>query len=154
MGSRSVTGQLARVHLSRTFHRERQIKRMLREVVLTNWLSLWWKRDDIVDAYGATVYTGDNQCGLEAGAQRVFGQPVSELSTARIATLIAMIRAPNYLDPVCHPERALEARNTFLVQMRLASLLTESEAWSAIAEPLGTVSECAERKNTEPARFD
>jgi hypothetical protein len=142
-----ATYHLARVHLSSTFLRERHLKRQLRELALANWLSLWWSRDDIVDAYGAVVYMGSSRSGLEAGARHVFGQPISELSTARLAMLVTMIRSPNRYDPACHPECALEARNAFIVRMREALLLTESEAKSAIAEPLGAISACEERKD-------
>ena len=150
--SKGVTWQLARVHLGRlassgVLPREREIAWHFRGLALVSWLSLSWTRDEMVDAYGAVVWMGSHRFGLEAGARHFYGQCVSELSPPRLAMVIAMVRAPRRLDPACHPERALDARNAFLARMSTASLLSASEAATAMAEPLGVTVACEERDN-------
>jgi hypothetical protein len=142
-----VRAQLGRLTSSGVLPRERQITRHFRGLALVGWLTLWWTRDEMVDAYGAVVWMGDHRFGLEAGAQHFYGQHISELSPHRLAMVIAMVRSPRRLDPACHPERALAARNAFLARMSTASLLSASEVATAMAEPLGVTVACEERDN-------
>jgi penicillin-binding protein 1A len=150
--SNGVTPHLVRVHLGRlassgVLPRKREITRHFRELALASWLSLWWTRDEMVDAYGAVVWMGGRRFGLEAGAQHFYGQHISELSPPRLGMLIAMVRSPGRFDPACHPERALDARNAFLARMSTASLLSASEVATAMAAPLGVTTACEERDN-------
>jgi membrane peptidoglycan carboxypeptidase len=138
---------VARAHLgilttSGALPRERTIRRHLRELALASWLSVLWTRDELIDVYGATVWTGADRYGLDATARHLFGSPVDSLPPAQLALVIAMVRSPSRLDPECHPDRALDARNQFLARMRSASLLGETAAQAASAEPLGVHGLC------------
>lgn len=140
--SHLVRGHLGALTTDGELPPDSTIRRHIREMALTTSLSLSWTREELTDAYGAVVWTGDNRYGLEAGAQYFFGQAVADLSPARLALLIALVRSPRRLDPACHPDRALEARNAFLGRMNAASLMSSSAVAASMSQPLGVSAHC------------
>src|SRR5690606_36519677 len=55
--------------------------------------------------------------GIEAAARTYFQKPARELTLPEAATLIGMLKATVYYNPVRHPERSHARRNTVLQQM-------------------------------------
>ena len=74
--------------------------------------------------------------GLNAGAQYYFAKTLDQLSIAEMTLLIAISRAPNYYNPVTHPAKALERRNTALEILLHKNLITQQEYEQALKEPL------------------
>jgi hypothetical protein len=60
--------------------------------------------DTVLDA----AYFGGDAHGMREGAMRVYGQPLERLDEARVHVLVALMHAPNALDPWCHADRLRE----------------------------------------------
>jgi hypothetical protein len=67
-----------------------------------------WPVEQQLDTVLANTYFAPDVRGLHAGSLNVFGVPASRLDPARLHLLIALARAPRYLDPWCHPDRLRE----------------------------------------------
>ena len=146
-GSRPATW-LARVHLGELhaaglLARERHLRYIVRECILALWLTTFWSQDEMLDALGAIGWTGDQRYGLEAGAQYYFRRPLARLTSAEVATLIAILRSPRVFDPACHPDRTVDARNAVLGRLQTAGAITPVEATKAMATPLTTSTACS-----------
>ncbi|MBP7147290.1 MAG: transglycosylase domain-containing protein [Acidobacteria bacterium] len=67
---------------------------------------------DILRAFLATAYLGESPAGpvngFPEGARRWFGKELGELDDREFLGLVAMLPAPNMLDPVRHPRENAE----------------------------------------------
>lgn len=63
--------------------------------------------------------------GFNAGAQHYFAKTLDQLSIVEMTLLIAISRAPNYYNPVTHPAKTLERRNTALEILLNKNLITQ-----------------------------
>src|SRR5260370_36033719 len=66
-----------------------------------------------------------------------FKKDVSKLSLPEAATLAGLIQRPSYVNPLRHPDRALERRNVVLALMRDNRYITEVQYQEAIRAPVG-----------------
>ncbi|MGH9420048.1 MAG: transglycosylase domain-containing protein, partial [Thermoanaerobaculia bacterium] len=67
-----------------------------------------------------------------------FGKHVTYLTLPEAATLAGIIRSPNVLSPLAHPDRAKGRRDTVLQLMKEQGYITEAEYAQAVASPLTT----------------
>ncbi|MEY4948354.1 MAG: hypothetical protein RL698_565 [Pseudomonadota bacterium] len=136
-GGSTITQQVVKNHF---LSQERTFLRKLREIPMT--LALEWRfgKREILECYLATVYLGhDGVVGVHglAEASRVyFGKPVAQLSVGESATLAGMIRSPNTLSPLRHPQRAAARRDQVIGQMLDNGWINAAQAAAARAEPL------------------
>ncbi len=137
-GGSTITQQLVKNHF---LTQERTIWRKLREIPIALALERRYSKDEILEAYLATVYLGHDRLvgvhGLAEGAWVFFGKSVSDLTLGEGATLAGIIRAPNAYSPLRHPERALERRNHVLGSLEELGWITGEQAALARAEPGG-----------------
>ena len=127
-------------------HQEGNLKRILRELALSTWISRHWTAEQALDTYAALVWMGDNRHGVHEGAPALFGKAVNELSVADTALLVATIRSPRSFSPLCHPDRALRARNDVLSRLDRSGLVDHQEIATSLAAPLGVQGQCAASK--------
>ncbi|WP_435107730.1 transglycosylase domain-containing protein [Nocardiopsis synnemataformans] len=85
-------------------------------------------KDEIMEGYLNLAYFGQNAYGIEVAAERYFSVPASELNPAQAATIVALVRAPSYYDPLTNPEAATERRNLVLDRMVATGYLESAEA--------------------------
>jgi len=90
----------------------------------------------VLDLYLNAIYMGNGVYGIDRGAEQYFGVGVSDLTLGQLATLVGMTRAPEYYDPIRHPERATEVRNLVLSTLADAGLISEEERADAVARDL------------------
>ena len=83
-----------------------------------------------------------------------FAQPLQELSLARTALLVGIVKGPSYYNPRRYPERALARRNLVLDVMVKEGLVPEVEAARSKRLPLGIVSRAQMDRNAFPAYLD
>ena len=111
--------------------------RKLHEVVYARQLTASMTKRQILDGYLNTVYFGAGAWGIQAASQRYFSKPASDLSLPEAALLVALVRSPDYYNPLANPISATKARNRVLSMMVTNQALSQADASQATAAPLG-----------------
>jgi penicillin-binding protein 1A len=132
-GASTITQQLAR---NLYFGREVTLWRKLREALTAIQIERTYSKQEILEMYTNTVYFGRGAYGLAVAAQVYFDKPVSELTLAECAYLVALLKAPELYDARQYPERALQRRNLILRLMWENGFISEEQARQAMHEPL------------------
>ena len=115
-GGSTITMQLAR-NIFPGIHDDPILQRKLREWLTAKRLESRFTKDEILELYLNAVPFMYDAVGIEAAARTYFQKPAKALTLAESATLIGMLKATVYYNPVRHPERSHERRNTVLQQM-------------------------------------
>ncbi|CAL9436524.1 Penicillin-binding protein 1A [Nocardiopsis dassonvillei] len=85
-------------------------------------------KDEIMEGYLNLAYFGAGAHGIEIAARRYFSTTADELDPGQAATLVGLVRAPSYYDPLTNPEAARERRDLVLGRMVDTGHLDEEEA--------------------------
>lgn len=109
----------------------------LREGIIAYRLERTYSKQEILTLYLNTVPFAENIFGIEVAAERFFSKIPSKLEVHEAAVLIGMLKANNYYNPRTHPERAKTRRNIVIGQMVKSEYISEIEAESYKAKPLG-----------------
>src|SRR6266852_1256918 len=108
---------------------ERTWRRKGTEALMAILLELRYRKAEILEAYLNEIYLGQNGAvqiiGVEQASQVYFGKHVTYLTLPEAATLAGIIRSPNVLSPLKHPERAKPRRDTVLQLMRDQEKITQ-----------------------------
>ena len=94
----------------------------------------------VLTLYLNAIYLGNGVYGVERAARHYFGVGVSELDLGQIATLVGITRAPEYYDPLRHPDRARQIRDVVLATLAEAGEITPAAEAEARARELSIVS--------------
>jgi membrane carboxypeptidase/penicillin-binding protein len=121
---------------------ERQLHYTLHQVALATWISRNWSAEDAINTYASHLWLGSEVVGAEAGADSLFGKVVSNLTIGETALLVATARSPRALSPLCHPERAMDARRDVLKRMLAVRVISDTEFAAAAATRLGVRGTC------------
>ncbi|MFP4228093.1 MAG: PBP1A family penicillin-binding protein [Salinivenus sp.] len=113
-GASTITQQLARNLYNEEVGRAVTIRRKVKEMVTAVKLERRYTKEEIVEMYLNTVTFGNNAFGIEAAAQTYFGVPAKDLNALQSATLIGLLQATSYYNPVRNPENAQRRRNVVL----------------------------------------
>ena len=89
----------------------------VREIFIAKRLERVYSKSEIVNLYFNTVSFGYGIFGLKVASRRFFGKDPQDLTTNEAATLVGMLKATTYYNPVRNPERARKRRNVVLAQM-------------------------------------
>ncbi len=103
------------------------LTRKIKEWITSLRIEGMYEKDEILEMYLNTVPFMYNAFGIEAGSRTYFQLPASELNLRGASTLVGMLKGTVYYNPVRHPERSHERRNTVLWQMVKHGYLEESE---------------------------
>ncbi len=119
---------------------ERSWRRKAQEALMAILLEARYSKKDILEAYVNEIYLGQNGAvqiiGVEQASQVYFGKHVTYLTLPEAATLAGIIRSPNVLSPLNHPERAKPRRDTVLALMRDQGMITPDVYAQTVAQPL------------------
>ncbi len=136
----------------------RSLWRKLQELPMALLLEFHYSKEEILESYLNEVFLGQQGRlaihGFGMASQFYFAQPVSELSPARAALLVALVKGASYYNPHRQPERALERRNLVLDIMAEQGIISRQAALQAQRQPLGVVPEERLRTNSFPAYLD
>src|SRR6059058_628178 len=102
---------------------ERSWGRKIHEMLMAVLLEARYSKQQILEAYLNEVY---------------FGKHVTYLTLPEAATLAGIIRSPNVLSPLSHPDRAKVRRDTVLQLMKEQGYISETEYAQALASPMTT----------------
>jgi penicillin-binding protein 1B len=135
-GGSTLTQQLVKnlyLNPERTWTRKGQ------EALMSILLELRYRKPEILEAYLNEIYLGQNGAvqiiGVEQASQVYFGKHVTYLTLPEAATLAGIIRSPNVLSPLNHPDRARPRRDTVLGLMRDQGMIKQDQYEAAIASP-------------------
>ena len=106
------------------------------EWVIAVQLERLYSKDEIIMMYLNQFDFLYNAVGIKSAAQVYFGKKPSELNAEEAAVLIGMCKNPSLYNPIRHPERTLNRRNTVLNQMEKYDFITEAECDSLKQLPM------------------
>lgn len=134
-GASTVTQQLAR----QTFNLlEKSYKRKILEAFLAQRIEKHFSKPEILELYLNRIFFGANFYGVQAAARGYFGKDVKELTVEESATIVGLIKSPNNIQPIKHPQRALKERNYVIDRMAIEGTLTLEDAAKLKLKPLIT----------------
>jgi penicillin-binding protein 1B len=121
---------------------ERTWRRKGLEALMALLLEARYSKQEILEAYLNEIYLGQNGAvqiiGVEQASEVYFGKHVTYLTLPEAATLAGIIRSPNVLSPLAHPDRAKGRRDTVLQLMKEQGYITPAEYDQAMASVLTT----------------
>jgi 1A family penicillin-binding protein len=115
---------------------QRTIWRKIKEAIVAIKLERKESKDQILTDYLNTIYFGRGAYGIEAASRTYFGVGARSLTLDQAVLLAGIIRAPEFLDPVRHPDRAKARRDVVLQQMAQLGFITGQQQAVAIATPI------------------
>ena len=114
-GASTITQQLVKNSL---LTREKTFSRKSEEALMALLLELSYDKEFILERYMNTVYLaqrGDVAFhGFASGSLFYFDKNVEDLSLEEMATLVALLKGPSYLNPDNNPERLYKRVNMIL----------------------------------------
>ena len=114
-GASTISQQLIKNSL---LSREKTLSRKLEEALMAILLEASYDKDLILERYMNTVYLaqrGDTAFhGFASGSLFYFDKNVEDLSLEEMATLVALLKGPSYLNPYNNPERLYKRVNMIL----------------------------------------
>lgn len=120
-GASTITQQLVKLSSPPA---PRTLRTKVREWLVARRLEMSWSKDEILQAYFDHLDYGDLRIGPEAAARHFFGKSLAHLSLGECALLAGLPQAPSRLNPVRHPERALERREVVIDRLAAATYET------------------------------
>jgi len=137
-GASTIDMQVAR---SFFFTTKREWSRKFAEAMVAMELNHRFTKERIFELYANEVYLGNRNSfairGFGEAAEAYFGKNVRDLDLAQCAFLAGIIRAPNhYADAERYPDRAKEAQDRVLAQMREDGYISRAQEQAASAETL------------------
>src|SRR5215468_3776307 len=134
-GTSTLTQQLARgLFLSR----ERTPTRKLNEALYAMQIERVYTKEQIMTLYCNQIFLGGGAYGFEAAANYYFSKHLKDLTLEQYALLAALPKGPQQFSPINNPKMAKDRRNLVLQSMADAGFVSEEEAETAKAKPLGT----------------
>ena len=134
-GASTITQQLAR----QTFKLlEKSYKRKILEAFIAQRIEKQFSKPEILELYLNRIFFGANFYGVQAAARGYFGKDVKELTIEESATIVGLIKSPNNIQPIKHPQRALKERNYVLERMAIEGTLAPEDAEKIKLKPLIT----------------
>ena len=117
---------------------ERTLSRKIKEAVLADRLERKYTKDQILNAYLNSIYLGNGAYGVEAAANKYFGEHATQVTLAQAALLAGLIQNPSGYDPIFNPVAARDRRSQVLDRMVHYDDATPAQAAAANRTPLPT----------------
>ncbi len=133
-GASTITMQLTRNLFLST---EKTFGRKFQEIFLALQIERHFTKQQIFTLYANQIYLGRGTYGFEAGSEYYFSKHARDLTLPEAAVLAALPKGPEEFSPVRHPDRALKRRNLVLQEMLQDHKITQQQAATAMASPLG-----------------
>ena len=148
-GGSTITQQLAKNLFPRVSHKYLYyVINKLREMIIATKLEKIYTKEEILSLYLNTVSFGQDIYGIQAASERIFSKSAANLEIQEAATLIGMLKASTYFNPLLNPEKSLERRNFILNELVMANYLSAKEFELVKALPLGTNTSSVRKRNS------
>ncbi len=138
-GGSTITQQLAKNLYPRVPHNYLYYAvNKLREMIIARRIEEVYSKEEILNLYLNTVSFGQDIYGIQSASERIYSKDASQLSIGESATLIGMLKASTYFNPLLNPTKSLERRNFILNAMYEANYISEKEYELEKEKPLHT----------------
>ena len=132
-GASTITMQVARnFYLTR----DQTYSRKIKEIFLAIRLEQVLTKEEILSLYLNKIFLGHRSYGFAAAADVYYGNDLETLSTAQIAMLAGLPKAPSTFNPIRNPSRALIRRNYVLGRLNELGFINEEQHKLAVTEPI------------------
>ncbi len=136
VGASTITQQVAKnLLLTNEFSYVRKVK----EAILAKRIESTLSKPQIMELYLNQIALGRNSFGVQAAARAYFAKDVAELTTAEMAFLAILPKAPETYGREKNADRALARRAFVLKEMLENDFIDRAEYETALASPLGTI---------------
>lgn len=136
-GASTITQQLAKHLLEQgSKNLSTRLVEKLKEQIVAVKLEKNLTKQEILTLYLNTVPWGYNSFGIKSAAKTYFNKKPIDLNVEESALLIGMLKGSSLYNPVKHPDRAKERRNTVIDQMVKNFKISASEAQSLKENPI------------------
>jgi penicillin-binding protein 1A len=115
---------------------DQKLDRKIKEMILTLRIERAFTKDHILELYLNEINFGNRSYGVAAAALNYFNKALNELTTAEMAFLAALPKAPNRYHPVRRKERAKGRRDWVLSRMFANGYIDQAEYQKSLAEDL------------------
>lgn len=147
VGASTITQQVAKNFL---LTNEVSFDRKIKEAILAIRIERAFTKDRILELYLNEIYLGFGSYGVAAAALNYFNKSMHELTTAEVAFLAALPKAPNNYNPITKRDAAKARRDWVIGRMLEDGRITAEDARAATAEPMLV----AKREETEFVEAD
>lgn len=142
-GGSTIPQQLIR---STFLTNKKTAERKIREIVMAIELTRRYKKEDVLEWYLNQVPFGRNAYGIGAAATNYFNKPVTDLTLAEQATLVALIQLPSFYSNPANFDALMARKNYALERAAEDGYLTSEEIETAKNQELGFVEKKTEIK--------
>ena len=136
VGASTITQQVAKNFLLSEISNSVSIERKIKEAILAIRIENAYSKDYILELYLNEIYLGSGSYGVAAAALHYFDKSLEELTTAEIAFLAALPKAPSRYNPEKNSGRAIGRRNYVVTRLYEDGHITKEEALEAIHAPI------------------
>ena len=107
-----------------------------KEWIIAVKLELIYSKKEILTMYANTVDFGNNSYGVKTAAKTYFNTTPARMSVDQAATLVGMLKATTYYNPITHAKNSIRRRNTVLYNMVTHNVLPRDEYDEYSRQPL------------------
>lgn len=115
--------------------------RKIREWITAIQIERTYTKNEILELYLNISYFGRSAYGIETASRVYFGKRASELTLPEAAMFIALLKSPEYYDPVRKKENSTRRRNLVMYNMVKNDKLSETKYKELKEQPISLVSE-------------
>ncbi len=139
-GASTITQQLARnaynLKEEAVRREESAIQRKLVEAFLAMRIEKRYQKREILDFYLNRIYFGSGFYGIRSASLGYFGKQPKDMTAEECASIVTLIKNPNYRSPLNNPSVNRDGRNYVLSRMKEEGFLSSSETARLKALPL------------------
>ena len=115
--------------------------RKIREWITAIQIERTYTKNEILELYMNISYFGRSAYGIETASKVYFDKSASELTLPEAAVFIALLKSPEYYDPVRRKDNSLRRRNLVMFNMVRNDKLSEADYVKLKEQPINLVSE-------------
>jgi penicillin-binding protein 1A len=143
-GASTITQQLAKNLYRLKGRNENAFQtgiRKIREWITAIQIEKNFTKREILELYYNVSYFGRSAYGIESAAQVYFNKKAARLSLNEAAMFVALLKSPEYYDPIRNKENSLRRRNLVLFNMVDYGVLSRHEYDNLKEQPITLASE-------------
>jgi penicillin-binding protein 1A len=115
--------------------------RKIREWITAVQIERTYTKNEIIELYLNISYFGRSAYGIETASRVYFDKKASELTLPESALFIALLKSPEFYDPIKKKENALRRRNQVMLNMVKEGLLSEDDYQKLKEQPIALTSD-------------
>lgn len=132
-GGSTLTMQLAK---NISFEGESPYSRKFKEILLALKIERELNKEEILELYLNRIFFGISAYGVSAASSQFYNKAPIDLSLSEMAMLVALLPAPNTINPLRSEQRALTYRSRVLRRMLELNMISQSQFSEANDAPL------------------